>query len=265
MAVIRKGVAPAERAAAINGVAPNIKVDWEDILPEFTQRVTHMQIWGPTQAGKSSLAFSAPGPIALIDAGEKVRGVVERFVAQGKKIRRVNYGGMFKGDPKTRALAANACIERFKAAILDSMGWAKTIIIDTHTEAWEILRMARFGTLTPQGEIKSMYGPVNAEWTSIFKPFRIDPKCNLITVGMEAEAYKADKATGKMKQAGQKDFPYCADVRVRMGRNKDGGFVATLEKAWMNAMLEGSEYTDEEITFSRIMSDITETPEEEWQ
>lgn len=246
------------------------KVAWEAAPTEFTQRTVFMQIDGETGSGRSTLAFSAPGPIALIHTMEKIPGIVEKFAREKEiKIIKLGMGNKIGG---TRTDLAKNCIERIaiaKDAIWDASTWAKTIMIDTHTDLWEILRLARFGTLTPQGLVSTLYGPVNAEWNAIFDPFKDDPPCNLIAIGKVGEQYRNDKPTGVLEAKGQKDFIYKADVRIRTLKAAKKGesptFKARIDKGWMNAQYEGMEFEGEEATFANIMAMITEVDASEWE
>lgn len=238
-------------------------VIWEDAPTKFLRRVTYLQIYGDTATGRTSLALTAPGPIALLHAEEKIDGIVQKFPEKG--IRLHCFGGRFSGSHQEIATQASAQIEQFKAALDDAFSWAKTVIVDTHTEAWELLRLARFGTLNPSGHVPSLYGPVNAEWKGLFRGHRAQDRYNLICIGQIKEQYRNNKPTGKLEQAGQKEMKYPADVIVRMDRPEDDRVVATIEKAWWNEHMVGLELENEEVTFLNLMSLITETDAEEWE
>lgn len=255
---------------------PDPSVIWEDAPTEFVRRFTHMGIYGDTGTGRTSLALTAPGPIGLAHTAEKIDGVVQQH-SKEKVIRVVNFGGVFSGSPQQIAEQANPKWEALKVAWNDGVdNWAKTVVMDTDTEAWEILRLARFGTLAPKGRMDNLYGPVNAEWRGVIKRHRLTERCNVITIGQAKDEYiekKTDKGsmgqrTGRTVRAGQKEIPYMADVIVRTHKTyaDDGGvvFSAVIEKGWFNAFIEGMEVFGDEVRFSYIMSLVTETDEEEW-
>lgn len=239
---------------------------WTKAGTEITRRVAFVQIYGETGTGRSSLALSAPGPIALMHADEKLDGIVEPFTSKGKDVQLHNFGGTFSGSTEQIAQQANAAYMKFMEAWNDAFRWARTIVLDTHTELWELLRLARFGKLAQVKPIH--YGPVNAEWQSIFKAFRRQDRCNLICIGKIRERYVNDKPTGVMEQAGQKEFNYLGDIRVRMDKDVvDGGlsFTGTIEKGWFNAAAEGIELTDDQLEWGQLLELVTEIPAEEWQ
>lgn len=245
---------------------------WEDAPLISSKRVVHMDIIGLEGTGRSRLALTAPGPIAYINSDEKIEGVVQPF-ARVKKVRIYTYGFVATGTKQADIDAAAPVWEGVKAAMRDSLGWAKTTVYDTATEGWEMCRLANFGEMNPKGNrMDALYGPVNAEFRGMFKQFRIAGTANLVTIHQVKDHY-IDKMvggvqksinTGTTKRAGFKEFGYMADVVVRT--SKEGGkFYATIEKGWYNALTEGLTFEDEDITFPRIMSLITETDEREWQ
>ncbi len=246
-------------------------VKWEKAPTNLTRDCVFMSIFGDTGTGKTTLALTAPGPIAFIHASEKIEGIIQP-AAREKEIRVHNFGGGVPGKGGTNeiAKAADEVMAELKAAWVDAFGWARTIIVDTHTEIWDLLRLARFGTLTPRGHIASMYAPVNGEMRALFKEFRTQDTTNVITIGTTKESYRNDKPTGKMVMAGFKEVPYYSDVIIEMTRpgfmkKSETDFTATIRKGWWNATVEGLEIDDETITFPFLMSLITETEEEKWE
>lgn len=259
---------------------------WEEASSEFTERVVFMDILGSSGTGRTTLALTAPGPVALINADEKINGVVQPHVRQGKRIRVATFG--FAGgaaDRQETAQAAAAIWDRVTNWMSDSMGWAKSTILDTGTESWELIRLARFGELNPKGRIDSNYGPVNAEFRGMFKQFRMAGISNLITIHQVKDEYLDRMVNGKLTssrtgreiRAGFKEFQYMADVVVRTGRDPlTNQFTAVIEKGWFNAQSEGTVFTGQPSNpldpgaepftchFANIMAWITETDATEW-
>ncbi len=245
---------------------------WTDAPVTIDRNVVFMDIIGPEGSGRTTLALTAPGPIAYLHAAEKKDGIIEPF-ARIKKIREFNFGGVFRGSTADASKAANAVWVNYMACFSDAFNWAKTIIVDTNTEAWELLRLARFGELNPKGRTEALYGPVNAEWRSQYKQFRKQNRTNVITIHQVKDKY-VDKMvnsklqsvnTGTTIRAGQKEIGYLADVVVRTGRGPNREFLATIEKGWYNAGgTEGIELENELVTFPYIMNLITDKGEEVW-
>lgn len=232
------------------------------------RRIVHFDIVGPTDSGRTTLALTAPGPIALAHTAEKVDGIYQQAVAKGKEVRLLNFGGAFKGSAEDIIKAASEPWNRMKRGWYSAVnGWARSAIMDTASEGWELIRLARLGSLTAKGRIDAMYGPVNAEWLSLFKSAKLDgATTNIITIHQEQEVYKNDKPSGKMGHRGMKQMPYQADVIVRMDRDPRGReYTATLEKPWYNGEMRGAVFTGDDIRFSLIMETITGIPESEWE
>lgn len=245
---------------------------WEDAPTEFTTRNTMMEICGDSGTGRTSLALSAPGPIALIHTAEKIDGIIQPF-ARKKKIRTHHFGGTFRGTKQEIANQAMDVWKRTLDAWYDAFGWARTIILDTHTEAWELVRVAHFGDLKPSGgRVDSNYGPINASWRSLFKHYREQQGVNVILIGQTKDEYKTNKKgisngiserTGNTIRAGQKEILYFVDCAIRT-RKEDGDFYSEIEKGWMNGSVEGDRFIGKDSDFATIMSAITETNKKEW-
>lgn len=79
-------------------------IQWEQAPTLFTKRSgVIMEIWGPTMTGRTTLALTAPGPIALISFHEKIDGVVQAAKGAGKESRDIRIfkaGKIFRGTPQ---------------------------------------------------------------------------------------------------------------------------------------------------------------------
>jgi len=244
------------------------KVQWTDAPSLITKRTTFMSVYGRTGTGRTTLSLTAPGPIALIYSEEKHEGIVQPVVKNGKDIKLYNFGTIpATGDAASVIRLTVGVWEELKNALLDATEWAKTIVLDTHSEAWRVIRAARLGKLS---QVKPYhYTPVNAEWVALMKKIRSQGnKCNFIALGGLKERYKNDKPTGIMEQSGQKEMDTLSDVVIRMKKKKDKGgditFSAGIEKGWYNAHAEGLELEDELANFGQLMGIITKTDPAEW-
>lgn len=258
--VTRKSAARPVSASSAGSVG-----DWEDAPTEITRKVVFVDVYGETGTGRTSFALHAPGPIALAHTAEKIDGIIQPFAAK-KTIKTLNFGGVFSGTKEQISQAANAIWMNFLAKWNVAMDdWAKTVIMDTGTEGWELIRLARFGELNPQGRTDALYGKVNAEWCSPFKRFRWQDRCNVITIHQAKDEYvdkrgpngkTVSSRTGRTIHAGMKQMRYMADVVVRMER-EDGVVAAIIEKGWYNGGVIGEKLYDEDATFPRVMALIT--------
>lgn len=250
---------------------------WEQAPTELTRKCVFMNIYGETNTGKTSLALSAPGPIALIHSAEKIEGIVQPY-AKEKDIRIMNFGRVFSGKPDLIKTEANKVWEDFSKAWVDAFKWAKTIIIDTDTDLWELIRLAYFGDAKPQGgRLELNWGPVNAEWKSVMRRFK-DPSnvdTNVILISQTEDEYKEGakgfgSRTGRTIRKGQKSIPFMADVIVRTECQLDINtytprFKSVIEKAWWNASAIGfSGLEGDAITFPMVMTIVTQTSPDQW-
>lgn len=274
MAIRTKGTVSEKTAAAELSSSSG----WEDAPTEITDRGVIMAVYGDTGTGRTTFALTAPGPIAFAHAGEKITGIVQTAARQ-KTVRVLNFGATLYGTPQQIADQAQPIWRKTRDGLMDALtkaSWARTGIIDTHNELWELLRLAEFGELNPQGRTDALYGPVNARWRSLFKWHRaqLEPRMkSLIVIGQTREEYKdvtkngrkESVRTGRTISAGQKEVHYMADVVVRTSRGDNGEFLATIEKAWYKAEYEGVTLANEDATYPKVMSLITETDESEWE
>lgn len=250
--------------------------DWVDVsaeMPDVTVGAI-IDIIGPEGTGRSTLALSMPGPIAYINSDEKIDGIVQPIVRDtGKQVRLYTYGFIASNDKQDTLTRAEAVWGKVKFKVRDSINWAKTCIIDTHTESWEMCRLANFGELNPKGNrMDNLYGPVNAEFRTMMKEFRIAKKSNLVTIHQTKDEYKDVKdgsttksiRTGETKRSGFKEMGYVANVVIRTSKAPGGVFRATVEKGWFNAATEGMTVEGEECRLPYILSLITGLDEANW-
>ena len=134
-----------------------------------------MGIDGREGQGKTELALSAPGPIGYQSIDIGTEGVIEKWVKAGKEIYIKEYYNPLEGgdlsDPAVLKRAQNKAEEFMTAfttdftTLIDS--GIKSIIWDTATEFWQVMRIARFGKL--EKIMPHHYGPVNQEYLSLVK------------------------------------------------------------------------------------------------
>lgn len=252
---------------------------WTDAPSEVTRRSVMINIYGETGTGRTRLALTLPGPIALAHTSEKVDGIVQRVVKEGKVVRLLNFGTVASGTNQQIADKVGPVWTNMTRNWNDATdNWARTTIMDTETEAWELCRLAFFGELNPQGRIDNLYGPVNQRWRSVFKRHKREDyasNCHCVAISQAKDEYK-DKVqngkrvsakTGRSIRAGQREIPIMADVIIRTDKyiSKEGMiFRATVEKAWFNGHYEGTEFYNDDCRLPYILSYITDTDESEW-
>lgn len=195
---------------------------------------------GLDKQGKTHIGLTAPGPIAVINTDDGLDGVVQKF-QQDKEIMVADYrinmngGRIAKPTLEQQQEMANICAKVWASVMKDYVealdGGARTILCDTGTELWEILRMARFGKLTQV--MPHHYGPVNAEFRDFVRMASERTKArgypedvNLIMQHKLKEEYKNNSEgkgtkTGEYERAGMKDIPFLVQVAAVAWREDD--------------------------------------------
>lgn len=278
MALTRTTSPPPASTAAPAPHTGNVPL-W-DSVDSLNSKCVLMETYGEPDSGKSTFALTAPGPIAYIHSFEKVGGLIQRTVNSGKEVRPCGVGGMLRGESAEVGRIAKAEVRRLENALTDAYAWARTIVIDNHTDMWHMVQLARLGSMTQaerSPEDKRMgqlvYGEMNAQWNSIIKQFRVMAskynRTNLILIGKSTDEYKGNQATGRRIAHGMKDNAGNCDVRLCMkcelvpipgaprGTMPDSVYSATVVKPWYSGELRGFEVPSVMLTFPAVMGLIT--------
>lgn len=244
--------------------------------------------------GKTRFALTAPGPIAYMDFDNRSEGTIEQFLKAGKKIMwRIDE----RGNAKPYQIPADAGASDEKAAETQSLArteWKKfeddfekllvnpdvrTIVVDTATEAWELIRLAGFGRLK---EIPPhLYSEVNGAYRRLIRLARKQTRVNLILVHRLKDEWANQKqgdklksyTTGRKERAGFGETGFLVDAnlllyRLPVAQCEDGdlGFRLLVKDCGANAELRGLELANDMISFPMIASMITsgETSPDDW-
>jgi len=188
-----------------------------------------MSVSALEKQGKTHFALTAPGPIVFLDFDIGCEGVIHKFLSQ-KEILLPSEGQ--KKDSATfqvpiiagQPIDINKCTvlwERFKklyCGALQSDG-ARTVIVDTATDAWELLRLAKFGKLTQV--MPHQYGSVNAEYRELIRMAYGFNK-NVILLHKMKPQYLNDKRTGKYERSGFNDTGFLVQMNTELFHDEDG-------------------------------------------
>ncbi len=232
-----------------------------------TQRLI-VAVSGREKFGKSHFSLTAPGPIAYQDLDIGTEGVVEKFVKGGKVIYHQEYGfqqmiSEGEKDKGTYLELWNKFKSDYKDVLLSKV---RTVIIDTATEVWELLRMGSFGKL--DHVMPHHYGPVNADYRALLR-MAYNSNKNLLLLHKVKSEYINDKRTGNYERAGFSDTGFMVQVNVRCWRrldeNKQQVFGLTIDDCRQNADVNGMELSGDMCNFPAMASLITETDEEKWK
>lgn len=231
-----------------------------------------VSIEGEEKTGKNHFAFGMPGPIGYhsFDYGDE--GVIEKFLAKGKKISKAEYridvppgAGVQETSDKATPVWTS-----FNANYLIGLHKYRSTIVDTGTDLWEIARMAYLGKLLQV--MPHHYPPVNSAYKNIFRQAYTAPG-NLCLLHRLKEEWinKVDKngkevgtKTDKLLLVGYKDTPYETQVHLRTFKDADG-FGALVVECRQNPDLTGFELRGDSCSFAGLGQMVyPDSREEEW-
>jgi hypothetical protein len=224
---------------------------FEDAPDGITQRLV-ASISGLEKQGKTHFALTAPDPIAIFNLDIGMEGVANKFRAQGKEI--AVYDTIIPVADEAEKEWEK--LEKAYWAVLKDK-WVRTVVLDTATEIWELLRLARFGKLTQV--MPYHYGPVNAEYRKLIKA-AYDTDKNLILLHKMKPKYVNDKRTAEYERAGFGDTGFLVQVNAQVYRDlPDEGetnpaFNLYVKDCRQNAELVGMELAGDMCTWDMLES-----------
>ena len=154
---------------------------------------------GEPKSGKTHFALTAPEPIEVFDFDGGVLTLLGKFA--GKDIRLYQYIMDVWGKEKVSPMW-DGFLGAYKKALA---GDAQTIVLDTATQTWEILRLAYFEKESPGDKHFAFeYGKPNSLMRSVISAPRVHGK-NLILTHYIREVWNAEgKKTGEIVSDGFK-------------------------------------------------------------
>lgn len=216
-----------------------------------------VSVEGLDKVGKTAFALSAPGPIAYLETDMGTEGVIEKFQADKVILSPAAYESRFEGGAAKND--AEKEFNRFEKEFRLALANTRSVVIDTASDIWEMLRMARFGKLT---QVKPHhYAPVNAEYKDLITS-AYDSEANLILLH-KLKATWAEGSDGKSSKTGQferqgfADTGYLVQVNVRCWREEerepgDLGFRMQVLNCRSNPEIAGEVLANEMITFQTL-------------
>lgn len=261
--------------SAVNIVAPKPPTTLPSVVfqkwkPEARKRLI-ISVEGLRKNGKTNFALTAPGPIGYMNFDDSLEGVVEKF-ADKKDIFPFDYKLPFSlalpGTPSGNTLADSAkkVWEKFVIDFREVIKQTRTAVVDTCSESWELIRLARLGKLA--SVLPHQYVAVNAEFRELLR-LASDSDCNLILLHKLKPEYKDDKKTGNYERAGFGDVDFVVQLILRAYKDpKAEGldqFRMKIAACRHNPLLEGMEFVGEDCDFSKVAAKVTGTEEGEWK
>jgi len=220
-----------------------------------------ISVEGLDKSGKNNFGFSAPGPLTYLNFDIGDEGVIEKF--QDKKqilVPENPYSTRFENDGKQKAEAAKE-YTRFKKDYQTALKYTRSVLIDTASETWELLRLARLGKLTQV--MPHHYVEVNQEYRDLIRE-AFDNDANLILLHKLKAEWKNDAAgkgskTGRFERAGFAETGFLVQINLRMWREEiadreegDLGFRCQILNCRQNPEIQGMVLMNDMISFEMI-------------
>lgn len=222
--------------------------------------------FGHEKRGKTFWALSAPGPIAVISSDSGTESAVHQWQSAGKEILVFQHVLPPAGQ---KIDVYESAWNKVSAALFEAITSKqfRTVVIDTATEFWELIRLARFGRLTQV--MPHHYGPVNAEFQSLVQKASASDK-NSIWIHKMKKVYKAGKDgkeawTGEWERSGYSGFGYLVDVVVEHDIVDQEFAVRVIDSRFRPTIVNGSVLSGIMCSFPMLAAELLpDTPESEW-
>lgn len=248
---------PAITRSGSGGSSPSpVKSTFALAKPAANKRMI-ISLSGEEKTGKDHCALTFPEPIYIHSFDIGLEGVVDKFINGPFGHKRI-YVAEYElevqpGEASAQVVADSAdkvwnqFVSNYKDG-LASCGQGTTVV-DTLSEAWELVRLSRFGKLTQV--MPHMYGPVNAEFRDILRE-AYDHDGNTVFLSKlvdEWENYtdstgkEKGRKTGNKTRKGFSDLPFQVQINAICNREDQAGggseFSVTIEDCRFNPDANG--------------------------
>jgi len=255
------------RSAPSNGSSP-VKSTFVRAEKELTRRII-VSLTGEEKTGKNHTAFTASAPLFVHSFDIGLDGVVQKFQRE-KEIYVADYELSIQpgeASPQEVAEAADKVWTQFISNYRDGLASCGngTTVVDTDTECYELLRLARFGRVA--NVLPHMYGPVNAELRDMVREsydhdanvFFLSKKTDVWENYVDANGKERGRKTGEKARKGFGDLPFLVQVvatTTREDTSEGTVFGVTIEDCRLNPSANGvSVPNDYEFIMSAIFED----------
>jgi hypothetical protein len=232
-----------------------------------------ISIDGLQKCGKTEFGLSLPDPLFILNLNLGLDGVIEKHVKAGRTLYakdiQIPYTTSLPGQNFT--ILSQAASEKWKEAILTIQEAirepsVKSIFIDTGSELWDLLRIARLGKLAQVLPVQ--YAAVNAEFRQLLQILLVCKKNVVLSHKVKPE-YVNDQKTNRFERAGFGDVGFDVQVELRAERDSkrdgDDQFGATFVDCRANRNLKGTLLTGKDMNFLKVVSLIyPESTEKDW-
>ncbi len=180
-----------------------------------------MAVDGLEKQGKTHFGLTAPGGVAYLDLDIGCEGVMQKFLSKkAVYVHHVQIPVALGGVVDT--VECEKSYDGAKSAYKDAL-YSKdirSVVIDTASELWELLRLAKFGKLTQV--MPFHYAPVNAEFRDLIR-LAYPAEKNEILLHKLKSKYVNDKRTADYERSGFGDTGFLVQCNARVHRDKETG------------------------------------------
>lgn len=211
---------------------------WKLPSREIKRRMI-LGIQGMERGGKSHLALTGRPPIYIHNFDYGLEGTVEKFAVTGKEIYVAEYRmpKAPRGQEQQVVKEAEVIYRQFREMWDDSVAKGEgTIIVDTHTEEWELRRLAWFGKLDQI--MPQQYTELNNDFRAQVRG-AYDSGMTVILIRKMGKVYQGNQPTGAYEPKGFSDLGYMVQSVLEAYRDpNDGKFKALVKDCRVNSMLQ---------------------------
>ncbi len=234
-----------------------------------------MRIGGFEKDGKTHFALTMPPPIALLNIDRGLEGMYEKFAREKELYISDDFRAMPSETMEDNEKRWEAIISAYKNSLED--GHIRSILFDTDTEGWEIVRLAYLGKLIGVKELR--YPEINSIFRNIIDMALSHDKNVIFTCRLRKQYVKTGKQSekghdisawnGKWEESGFGEFGSIVQANLRAKIvNEDGVNVPTIRiiNCRQNMQMNGEVFEGELATFSWVAANIIEgTSLEDWE
>jgi len=184
-----------------------VTTEWVQVTPDYPRKRRIIAISGGMEkTGKTTFAASAPDPLYSLglDRGAEVISLH----SAGREI----YLKQYIAPRDLQPNQYTSTWEDFKATYYSILNNNRgSLLVDTETAMYELIRLARFGKLTQV--MPEQYGPLNAELNSMMDA-AFESDMTVVMIRRAAPVYSGRQATGQWEDRGWSQMPYVVEMRV---------------------------------------------------
>ena len=212
-----------------------------------------MSVQGKDKVGKTHLTLTAPKPLAFFNLDFGTEGVIHKFA--GEDIWQVDLPCNIEvADADAAKDTYMEILQKFQKAYKYSLQHAKTIVEDTSTEVWELLRLAYFGKLTQI--MPHHYTQINSIFRQHVKD-AYDAGINLIMIHKLKDEWVNNSSTGKQIRDGFKGIHYLAQCMVECWKTLEPlSFGCTIMECRQNPEITGATLEGDFYDFDALLAEV---------